>query len=347
MADRHRTVQTQGHRRRSFELQEDERHHDLRRTVTCQGIRDRDSILYGCTPVDDRDRFEGFAVSADSEAETAERLGWTTLVNDYDSFKYLRTQERLFSQTRDAFKGCQGQIQVIEVELQTLRRDARGMKREFGSIAPEVIRRGQHLVDRLADLNDRLEQYRQLMDSAAENLRRLEADRRPDADATAIGDNGYNTTHWNLVFQWGQALIDRLGWQLPRLASPEIAKLIDQVKLKRSRMELTFPHYVELIGVLNAELYKRTGGANFLAKRNRMADLWRQHHLVDRRNTSTCPDLVAEVLFDPTERQFGDTRLDEDELLAAIDVRSAAARIANRHNVTLDEAVVMLTDEWN
>ena len=77
-----------------------------------------------------------------------------------------------------------------------------------------------------------------------------------------------------------------------------------------------------------------------------MADLWKEHQLGTRKNTE--PHLCEEEIpFDPSQRQIGETRLTESELLSAIDLRADACRLAARHNVTFDEAVSMLTEEWS
>ncbi|MFA5762782.1 MAG: hypothetical protein WC931_04320 [Bacilli bacterium] len=342
MTERH----IQNQRRRSFELEEDERYHSAQRTVVCRNEGDEDSLLYGSLDLDDRDSFEGFGVSAEREAEQSDQPEWTVLVNSYDSFKYLRAQEQLCSKAKDALSSYQQQIEAIEGELEGLRQEARDMKKAFGSIDPAVVSRGQRLASRLSDLKEIEEHYRQLIDSASDNLRRVEAAKRPEADAVAPEEGDYNTVHWNACYLWGQAQIDRLGWQLSRLKNPAIAKMISQVQSKRFRMELTFEHYVHLLGILNAELHRRTGGANFLAKRNKMADLWIKHNLAARKNTDTCVE-GDEILFDPSERQYGETKLTENELVTAIDLRAAASRIAARHKVTFDEAITMLTAETN
>ena len=72
-----------------------------------------------------------------------------------------------------------------------------------------------------------------------------------------------------------------------------------------------------------------------------MADLWRRHHLADRPNTAPYY-LDDEVLFDPSTRQYGETKLSESELVQAIDCRAKASRIATVQHVSLEEAVSML-----
>jgi hypothetical protein len=174
---------------------------------------------------------------------------------------------------------------------------------------------------------------------ADDTIRDLEAV-KVDVDAPAPNE-GYNTIHWNMVFKWGQALLDRLSWQLSKLGNKELVDMIAGLRKKRIRKELTFAHYVRLMGTLYGELYKRTGAKSFLSKRAKMAELWKRYHLADRENTAPYFN-EDEVLFDPSERQYGETRISESELVSAIDLRSAASGIAKRHNVTFDEALSML-----
>jgi|GEM_PF-3670508 len=298
---------------------------------------DPDSLLYGCMTLDDRDRFEGYGVSAERE----EVSDWTVLVDDYDSYQQLRTQEEVLSEAEDALREAESQIDDIEDELQLLRQEAVEMLHEYGSIAPEVLSRSRYLNSRLEQLDKWADYNRNRLTAARDNIQNLEAGERNDPDNRPSDEGGYNTIHWNEVYRWGRDLIDKLGWKTSSMGNGDLVTLIKQLKAKRRRRELTFPHFIHLLGLLNAELYKRTGARTFKRERDRMADLWKQHRLADRKNTDPyfCDD---EVLFDPTARQYGETAISETELVKAIDLRAAANKLSTRHNLTFDEAVITL-----
>jgi chromosome segregation ATPase len=342
MTDRHRCAQRR--RRRGFELGDDERHRNRTTTVVLDNEGDEDSLLYGSPSFHDRDRFEGTGVSASREVAAAEQDGWTVNVNDHERFNQLRAQEQALAEAEESLTTCRQKIESIELNLTGLRREAVEMQEEYGSIDPDLIRRGTFLSGRLADLQELEAYYQHRVNAARDNLRQLEAAQADEADATCTDRSDYNTTHWNHVYRWGQELLNRLGWQLPKLSNHDVEQLLAKLQVKRRRRELTFEHYVHFTGLLNREMHRRTGAVSYLTRRNKMASLWKRYRLAERKNTAVfVPD--DEVLFDPSSRQYADAKLSEHELVQAIDLRIDAARIATNHNVTVEEAVSMLATD--
>ncbi len=338
-----KTVFNQMNKRRRFELEEDELYLDISRVTDCDNEGDPDSLLYGCLSLDGRDSFEGFGVSADRDKEVSYQTGWTVFVNDYDAFNRLQSKEQDVSEAEDALLRCQQQIHIVEEKLTLARQEFVFQKREYNSIEPSLLAKGKCYSSKLSKLEKYLEYNHKRLSAANDSIRDLEASDHKEADAVAPDEGAYNTIHWNAVYQWGQAFIDKLDWKLGKIENGGLSELMDMIQSKRNRRELTFEHYVHLTGILSGELYKRTGANNYLNKRNKMAFLWKKYSLADRKNTSPYfPD--DEILFDPSARHYSETKISEDELLMAIDLRTSASRVATRHNLTFDEAVSMLMD---
>ena len=143
------TEKNQCAQRKSFALTEEEKFKGEVRTVVCHNRGDRDSLLFGNLQLDERDRYDGWGVSAAREEELSAAGAWTTYVDDYEGFHRLQRQEELLFTSEAALEGVQYQIRSIEEELGELREDARSMKSQYGSIEPSMVRRGQYLSHRL------------------------------------------------------------------------------------------------------------------------------------------------------------------------------------------------------
>ncbi len=302
---------------------------------------DPDSLLFGCLGLDDRDHLQGWGVSAARKEELTATGEWNVFVDDYDGFQYVRSQEDRQSRAEGAVANYETQVCRVEQKLKELRDEAREMLSEYGSVEPGTLSKGMYLAQRLKELKEAIRFHQSEKDSAQDNLRHLEDNRGHDADQAQPDDGQYNLIHWNAVYRAGQELIDNLKWKLPMMENPDVARLLAQVQKKRSRRELTFEHYIHTVGILTGELYRRTGSKHYLKRRSKMADLWKNHQLGDRKNTA--PYLQnQEVLFDPSERQYGETRISESEMVGAIDLRTVAHRITTRHNVDFEEALESL-----
>ena len=116
-------------RTRTFELEADEKYLDRSRLVHCDSKGDSDDLKFGCLFLDDRDRFEGFGVSAERESNS----DWTVLVDDYDHFKDLRRQEESIATAEENIRVGQQEIDVLEAEIASLRGEAREMLAQFCS----------------------------------------------------------------------------------------------------------------------------------------------------------------------------------------------------------------------
>lgn len=100
-------------RQRGFALEPDEVYQDRKRIEIVTNDGDKDSLLYGNVDLDDRDRFEGFGVSALREDEID---GWTVNVADYERFSYLRRQEDALSEAEASLLSCQQEISMVEAQ---------------------------------------------------------------------------------------------------------------------------------------------------------------------------------------------------------------------------------------
>lgn len=168
----------------------------------------------------------------------------------------------------------------------------------------------------------------------------------PNPDETIKDKRVYNETHFDGVYKDGEAKIDRLKWKMPRLSNKQLTTAMKALWKKRSRKELTFAHYVTLIGMISAELYKRTGYESYKLRRDKMAKLWVKFNLGERKNTKPYIN-ESEVGIDSYESVLPDSGFGENDLIHAIDMRTKARKMAStpKKNCTYEVAMMSLCDD--
>ncbi len=326
----------------TFELTVEEKWVNPCNVIDVDNSGDDDTMLFGCMDLNDRDQLEGFSDST-LRANEAE---WSALVNDYDSFSELREHEERREQAQDILRSNGVQMQIAKDKLEDLRQEARERLDSGACIDGVLASKGESARRWLEYLESTQKHFQGVVESETDSIRNLEEPETRDADAKGEGQ-GYNTLHWNYIYSTGIDIAEKLEANVQRYGFATLRGLIKDIQKKRNRREMTFEHWVRINGLINWELYRRTGNKTALAKRNRMADLWVEYKLGDRKNNKPF-FLDDEVLYDPSSRQFGESKITESELLWAIDTRASASRISNMHNVSFDECITMFTpDETN
>lgn len=334
-------VTTNSNRKRSFFLEPDELHIEASVVQVVDNSGDEDNIIYGQIALDGRDQFEGHAVSAEWETEQQGNGTWATNVNDYDKFQRLEQLELKCQTADDIIDTYTAKMEEAVVELDARREELKGLFRMYGSYPQDMVMEGMRLRDRIEDMKQIFEEWVARRTYLQADIRSMEADDVEDPDV--VLDNAeYNLCHWNLVYKSGEHMVQSLGRKMAKLDNYGLTVMLGQVQKKRQRKELSFRHYVHLCGAINGELYRRCGARNFSLRRNQMADLWKKYQLGSRCNPlAPAPD--TEVLYDPAERQYGETRLTETELVSAIDSRSQAQTVAAHYGIQMDEALELVS----
>ncbi|MBN2718987.1 MAG: hypothetical protein JXX14_24280 [Deltaproteobacteria bacterium] len=331
---------TRKQNRHPFELQSHEKWNDKSIVVDVDNSGDEDNLIYGCLTLDDRDRLLGWGVSDAWEEELSITGGWDSLVDSFERFDALRHQEQLLEQAENRLAKMEERIQMTQHKLDSLRTEARLLKREYGSLPSDTVMTGLQTAAELDRLKAELKRQLQYLETVRSKLVAIENSDAPDPDEVPADDGGYNTIHYHGVINWGQSFIVRLRRLMGTLCAAELERQLKLVKTKRDRKEMVFCHFVEASGLIFSELYSLTGQPKYQRGRNQMAAMWRKYALGSRLTNAALPE-PREVLFDPSERQYADMGLGDNELVHAIDIRAWARKLSTRHNVTFEEAIEM------
>ncbi len=163
-------------------------------------------------------------------------------------------------------------------------------------------------------LKDFYDFVKPMLDKAESTFDALELTPADDPDDDPQ-DQGYNTTHWNMVWSEWDTIYDWLLFNDHKVSLSYCAFLYDLLDTKLKRREITTYHFAK-VGILLA------------SKLNWKQEICRMSKLNKRlKGKPNQPGKPEARLVSYEDRFFGEMSFNEDTLVEAIDMRSAAKDI--------------------